>query len=715
MPHNNNERSIFDHDDAELDDRESHSTNIFADEHESPEIKAANMSASKSRSRSNNPFLDPDALNASQNAAKEEEYDCFQSDNDDHSSFQHKKTHNSNSNTGYRGFFNGSSRASGLGEKKISHTSLVDRYPMMETGGRGVLNKPGNISSDSPNNSSSSLNSSDDLLKRKQLTAQNQILNPLNDTSLVSGLNNAAVGDEDFSPFGGYPASSFPLLMDEKEDDDYLHNPDPEEEARLDRQRFSLDFKHMDKRAFGGWSALAFLFAAIICVFVILPVLTYSNVINYTKPDDVIELLSPYKYPQLSAIRTSLIDPDTPSSASTKKSTKGDTWQLVFSDEFMANGRTFYSGDDQFWESPDIHYAATEDLEWYSPDAAIVQNGSLTLRMDAFENHGLLYRSGMVQSWNKMCFSQGRVEISANLPNYGAVSGLWPGLWTMGNLGRPGYLATTDGVWPYSYEACDAGITPNQSSPDGISYLPGQKLCSCTCSGEEHPNAGTGRGAPEIDILEAETDTSLGVGVGLASQSFQVAPFDIWYMPDYKYAEVYNFSTTTMNVYAGGPFQQAISAVTTLNNDWYEFGPDSGQFQTFGYEFMSDDETGYITWLVGDEATWSLKSYALHPNGNINWRKIPKEPMSIIMNLGISNSWSYINWQAIFFPVTMTIDHVRIYQPSNAISITCDPQDYPTYDYIQSHLVAYNNINKTSWEDCGYSWPKNNLTGGCSV
>jgi len=37
-----------------------------------------------------------------------------------------------------------------------------------------------------------------------------------------------------------------------------------------------------------------------------------------------------------------------------------------------------------------------------------------------------------------------------------------------------------------------------------LSYLPGQKLSSCTCKGEDHPgpNVGVGRGAPEIDILE---------------------------------------------------------------------------------------------------------------------------------------------------------------------------------------------------------------------
>ena len=62
----------------------------------------------------------------------------------------------------------------------------------------------------------------------------------------------------------------------------------------------------------------------------------------------------------------------------------------------------------------------------------------------------------------------------------------------------------------------------------------------CTCDNEDHPNQGVGRGAPEIDILEGEADTILGVGV--ASQSLQIAPFDIWYMPDYDFIEVYNFT-----------------------------------------------------------------------------------------------------------------------------------------------------------------------------
>jgi len=132
----------------------------------------------------------------------------------------------------------------------------------------------------------------------------------------------------------------------------------------------------------------------------------------------------------------------------------------------------------------------------------------------------------------------------------------------MGNLGRPGYLATTEGMWPYSYhDGCDAGITANQSSPDGISFLPGMKLPGCTCTSEDHPNRGKARSSPEIDALEATVgDTGDGKGtVGLVSQSAQVAPFDLWYQPNYDFAAIYNPNFTVMNSYRGGFFQQAIS------------------------------------------------------------------------------------------------------------------------------------------------------------
>lgn len=52
-----------------------------------------------------------------------------------------------------------------------------------------------------------------------------------------------------------------------------------------------------------------------------------------------------------------LIDPDTPKAMYTKTSLEdGSKLQLVFSDEFNKEGRTFWPGDDPFWEAHDMHY-----------------------------------------------------------------------------------------------------------------------------------------------------------------------------------------------------------------------------------------------------------------------------------------------------------------------------------------------------------------------
>ncbi|RCK64580.1 Beta-glucan synthesis-associated protein KRE6 [Candida viswanathii] len=577
-----------------------------------------------------------------------------------------------------------------------------DRYPSLA--GSRVVSTTSLLSYNHHNNSTSHTPRPGD--------SRDSTTSSVNNESTISDRSNSPYAT-DFSPFGGYPASSFPLSIDEKESDDYLHNPDPVVDAEYDKNRFLYDLKNMDKRSMGGFIGLIVLLLAGLAVFVVVPALTYSGATNPYHPQHY-EVLTQYTYPMLSAIRMDLVDPDTPQEALTKKSKDGDEWVLVFSDEFNAEGRTFYEGDDQFFTAPDIHYDATKDLEWYDPDAATTANGTLTLRMDAYKNHNLFYRSGMLQSWNQMCFTQGHLEISARMPNYGNVTGLWPGLWSMGNLGRPGYLASTDGVWPYSYDSCDAGITPNQSSPDGISYLPGQRLNKCTCAGEDHPNPGVGRGAPEIDVIEGAVMTDPTGRVadnGVASQSLQLAPMDIWYYPDYDFVEIYNSSVTTMNTYTGGPFQQALSATTTLNVTWYEFGDGEHNFQTYGYEYLNDDETGYLRWFVGENPTLTVHSTALHANGNIGARPLSKEPMSLILNLGISNNWAYIDWNSLFFPVTMRVDYVRIYQPPDAVNVGCDPDDFPTADYIKKHENIYYNVNLTTFEEGGYTFPKNKLIG----
>ncbi|QEL63153.1 beta-glucan synthesis-associated protein SKN1 [Candidozyma auris] len=116
---------------------------------------------------------------------------------------------------------------------------------------------------------------------------------PDDDDSMRS--TNPFVSNVDFSPFGGYPASSFPLHIDEKEPDDYLHNPDPIADAAYDKNRFWYDLKTMDRRALGG-ALECFLLLAGVVVFVLLPVLFYSGATTPYHPE-VYEVLSHYKYP----------------------------------------------------------------------------------------------------------------------------------------------------------------------------------------------------------------------------------------------------------------------------------------------------------------------------------------------------------------------------------------------------------------------------------
>lgn len=259
-----------------------------------------------------------------------------------------------------------------------------------------------------------------------------------------------------------------------------------------------------------------------------------------------------------------LIDIHTPQSAYTTTSLTGDGTELdlVFSDEFNTAGRTFYPGDDPYWEAVDLHYwvsatrshplsglltrhvslQATNNLEWYDPAAITTENGSLVITLSEKQTHGLDYQGGllsyficrcsavefilgMLQTWNKFCFTGGYIEASVSLPGVNNIQGFWPAIWTMGNLGRAGYGATLEGMWPYVYDACDVGTVANQSvngvpaaaSVGGsksvdyvLSYLPGQRLSRCSCPGSPHPGPmhsdGTyvGRSAPEIDMFEAQ-------------------------------------------------------------------------------------------------------------------------------------------------------------------------------------------------------------------
>jgi beta-glucanase (GH16 family) len=85
-------------------------------------------------------------------------------------------------------------------------------------------------------------------------------------------------------------------------------------------------------------------------------------------------------------------------------------------------------------------------MEWYDPAAITTSDGALQVTLSVKNTHGLNYQGGMMTTWNSFCFTGGLIESSVRLPGVNDVMGLWPAIWTMGNLGRAGYGASLDGM-----------------------------------------------------------------------------------------------------------------------------------------------------------------------------------------------------------------------------------------------------------------------------
>lgn len=199
-------------------------------------------------------------------------------------------------------------------------------------------------------------------------------------------------------------------------------------------------------------------------------------------------------------------------------------------------------------------------------------------------------------------------------------------------------------MWPYSYDSCDIGTFPNQTTASGepaaaltgsdfgdeISFLPGQRLSACTCPGGDHPgpSVSTGRGVPEIDILEHQIDTAIWQGE--VSQSYQVAPFNY----QYKFnnaspaTTVYDDSITNFNSYKGGQYQQAISAVTLIDKTFYN----DQAYGTYGMEWYSNPDNrgdGFVEWVSDGQPSWKITPDAIGADATteISARLISEEPM----------------------------------------------------------------------------------------
>jgi hypothetical protein len=204
-----------------------------------------------------------------------------------------------------------------------------------------------------------------------------------------------------------------------------------------------------------------------------------------------------------------------------------------------------------------------------------------------------------------------------------------------------------------------------------------------------------------------------------ASQSLQVAPFDDAYGWGNSSADatIYDSSITKFNTYTGGQIQEAVSSVTRVPDSGFNLT--SNEYITYGVEYTPDfnyDGSGSMTWYVDGKPSWTVTPKAIPPRPelDVGQRIIPVEPMAIVMNLAVASGFQYVNFGpgGITFPAYMAIDYVRVYQKDGQKELlSCDPPDYPTSNFINTHLNVYENQNLTMFPRDQYTWPKNKLQG----
>lgn len=188
------------------------------------------------------------------------------------------------------------------------------------------------------------------------------------------------------------------------------------------------------------------------------------------------------------------------------------------SDEFNVPNRSFTDGHDPVWTAldkpdDDSSSAGGGSQQFYnSSSVTTTKDGMLKIstkigkttwrRFDPVKKEWKMesanFKSGMMQSWEKFCFTGGIVEVDVILPGDPSIGGLWPAIWMLGNLGRATYESSTNNIWPWSYDTCNRTLQPAQT------------ISACNPVNHYGMHPFQGRGATEIDILEVMTGDSQG-------------------------------------------------------------------------------------------------------------------------------------------------------------------------------------------------------------
>lgn len=170
-----------------------------------------------------------------------------------------------------------------------------------------------------------------------------------------------SVAPEKYQPVStnAVPVAAQYLWDKDPDVDDALH--DPRRDALLD------GFTPFSLRGWTNIGMIVILIGCLIGLFIGYPVAYYythlpAQIIGY----NIGGINGSGQVPDLEGLPRP-IDRHTPQSAYTRTGSDNQKYDLVFSDEFNVPGRTFYPGDDPYWEAVDLHYWCAVFITWKCP------------------------------------------------------------------------------------------------------------------------------------------------------------------------------------------------------------------------------------------------------------------------------------------------------------------------------------------------------------
>ena len=142
----------------------------------------------------------------------------------------------------------------------------------------------------------------------------------------------------------------------------------------------------------------------------------------------------------------------------------GDDLVMVWSDEFDGAGldpETWFFATGDGTEAGLPGGWGNNELQYYLPDNAQLENGVLKITAKRESFGGLNYTSARINTQDRFAFRYGRIEASIKLP---AGQGVWPAFWMLSQDSPYGTWAATGEI--DIVEAVNLGGTPRPDNPD---------------------------------------------------------------------------------------------------------------------------------------------------------------------------------------------------------------------------------------------------------